>query len=127
MARRRCYRSLDETIVGIWGLEPLDLVLVVIATMVISLFLGPLGILAGAALMVGLIWLKAGKPRGYVFYLLYRLGLVRFCPDGLRPPNLIVPPLPVGERVFRFSGSSGPEDEESEEAKFFLGTKTPLE
>ena len=127
MPRRRCYRSLDETIVGIWGLEPLDLIVVVVGTTILSLVLGPLGILAGAAFMVGLIWLKAGKPRGYVFYLLYRLGFVRFCPETLRPPNLIVPPLPVGQRVFRFSGSAGPEDDESADAKFFQGSKNPRE
>ncbi len=83
---KHCYRTLDEAIVGLWGLEPLDLIVTLVAWLIATVVLGiPLGLLAGAASAAGLVMLKSGKPRGYVVYLFYKLGIMRLAPDYLFP------------------------------------------
>ena len=80
---------------------------------------------ATRAAMVGVGYkaLKAGKPRGYVFYLFYRTGLIRLLPNSLRPPYLVVPPPLAGKKSLSFSPAPGPEDDETSEARFYRGSK----
>src|SRR6516162_3312010 len=109
MVPRPCLRSLDKPIVALWGLEPLDLFAI-------------LGVVGGLMACLGLKALKAGKPRGYVFYLFYRSGILRICPEALRPPYLVIPPAP-GRRRLSFSAAPGPEDDETPEARYFKGNR----
>src|SRR5690348_2673689 len=105
MVPRPCLRSLDKPIVALWGLEPLDLlaILGVVGILMILTNIG-IGLLGGLLACLGLKALKAGKPRGYVFGLFYRSGVLRICPEALRPPYLVIPPAP-GSRTLRFSAA----------------------
>ncbi len=124
METRPCYRNLDRPIIALWGLEPGDLFAILGATafLMIATNIG-LGLVGGVAFGIGLKALKAGKPRGYVFYLFYRSGILRFVPDALRPPWLVIPPPPIGARVLRFSAAPGPADDDTPEARYFRGAK----
>lgn len=126
MVPRPCLRNLDNPIVTLWGLEPVDLfaVVAVVGVMMVLSNIG-IGLVAGVLACLGLKALKAGKPRGYVFYLFYRSGLLRLAPDSLRPPYLVIPPA-AGSRTLRFSSAPGPEDDLTEEAKYFRGGKVYL-
>jgi|SRR5579863_1730145 hypothetical protein len=119
MVARPCLRNLDKPIIALWGLEPIDLfatlavvgVLMVLSNIGIALVGGVIGCLALKAL-------KAGKPRGYVFSLFYRSGILRLAPEALRPPYLVIPPGP-GTRTLSFSAAPGPEDDLTPEARYF--------
>ena len=87
--RKACPRTLDRPIV-IFGLEPEDLVLVGLVAGVILFTVDPVpAVLTGALLGVGLSRLKAGKPPGYLYELLHRFNLIRFCPSLFRVPHLL--------------------------------------
>jgi hypothetical protein len=123
MIDRPCLRNLDRAIVALWGLEPVDLfaiIGVVALGMVVSNI--AIALVAGLFVCLGLKALKAGKPRGYVFYLFYRAGVLRLWPATLRPPYLVIPPA-FGKRSLSFSAAPGPEDDETEEARYFRGRK----
>ncbi len=123
MVTRPCLRNLDRPIVALWGLEPVDLFAVVgvVAVLMVLSNIG-IAILGGLLACLGLKALKAGKPRGYVFYLFYRSGLLRFCPQSLRPPYLVIPPG-AGARELRFSPAPGPGDDQTPEVRYFRGGK----
>jgi hypothetical protein len=123
MVERPCLRNLDRAIVALWGLEPIDLfaIIGVVAGLLVVTNIG-IGLLGGLVVCVGLKALKAGKPRGYVFYLFYRAGVLRICPEALRPPYLVIPPA-FGKRTLSFSAAPGPEDDETPEARYFRGGK----
>jgi hypothetical protein len=124
MKKRPCPRTLDRPIVALWGLEPLDLG-AVLGTAAVLFLMTNIGVaLAGAvAAALGLRALKAGRPRGYVFGVFYRSGLLRAVPRSLRPPGLVRPPG-LGRRSVSFSAVPGPEDDDTPEAKFFRGSTT---
>jgi hypothetical protein len=123
METRPCLRNLDRPIVALWGLEPIDLVALVGVVGVLILFSNiGIAVVGGLLACLGLKALKAGKPRGYVFYLFYRSGILRLCPEALRPPCLVIPPAP-GRRRLSFSAAPGPEDDETPEARYFRGGK----
>jgi len=119
MVTRPCLRNLDRPIVALWGLEPVDL-FAVVGVVAVLMVLSNIGIalLGGLLACLGLKALKAGKPRGYVFYLFYRSGVLRLSPESLRPPYLVIPPAP-GSRTLSFSPAPGPEDDLTEEARYF--------
>lgn len=123
MVTRPCLRNLDRPIVALWGLEPVDL-FAVVGVVAVLMVLSNIGIalLGGLLACLGLKALKAGKPRGYVFYLFYRSGLLRFCPESLRPPYLVIPPAP-GVRELRFSPAPGRGDDQTPEVRYFRGGK----
>lgn len=123
MVSRPCLRNLDRPIVALWGLEPVDL-FAMVAVVAILMVLSNIGIalLGGLISCLGLKALKAGKPRGYVFYLFYRCGLLRICPESLRPPYLVIPPG-LGSRTLRFSPAPGPGDDLTPEVRYFRGGK----
>ena len=124
MKTRPCYRNLDRPIVALWGLEPGDLLVILVgAGLFMVLTNVVIGLVGGILLGVGYKALKAGKPRGYVFYLFYRSGLIRLLPSGLRPPYLVIPPPLAGSKVLAFSPAPGPEDDETSEARFYRGSK----
>jgi hypothetical protein len=125
MIARRCYRHLDRPFVVLLGLGPADLFAILIGGGVLMVTTNPAaGLVGGLVLGAVLRKLKEGKPAGYVFGLLYRSGLVLFAPPGLRPPCLVRPPRFGEGPVVRFSGVPGPEDDETEEARFFRGNRT---
>lgn len=87
--RKPCPRTLDRPIM-IFGLEPEDLVLVgLVAGIILFVVDAVPAVLTGAALWIGLSRLKAGKPPGHVYELLFRSGLLRRAPSFLRVPHLI--------------------------------------
>lgn len=126
MIDRPCLRNLDRAIVALWGLEPADLFAIVgiVAVLLVITNIG-IALVAGLLVCLGLKALKAGKPRGYVFYLFYRAGLLRLAPSSLRPPYLVIPPAP-GSRTLRFSPAPGREDDRTPEARFFRGGREYL-
>jgi len=126
MVERPCLRNLDRAIVALWGLEPIDL-FATIGVVGVLLVLSNIGIalVGGLFVCLGLKALKAGKPRGYVFSLFYRAGVLRLAPASLRPPYLVIPPA-FGKRTLSFSAAPGPEDDLTEEARYFRGSKTYL-
>lgn len=119
MVSRPCLKTLDKPIVALWGLEPVDLcaIVVIVGLLMIVANIG-IAILGGVLACLGLKALKAGKPRGYVFYLFYRSGLLRMAPEFLRPPYLVIPPAPA-QRYLRFSPAPGRGDDETREARYF--------
>ncbi len=123
MITRPCLRNLDRAIVALWGLEPSDLsaIIGVVAVLLIVTNIG-IALVAGLFVCLGLKALKAGKPRGYVFYLFYRAGILRLAPASLRPPYLVIPPA-FGKRTLSFSPAPGPEDDLTPEARYFKGRK----
>ena len=124
MIARRCYRHLDRPFVVLLGLGPLDLFAILIGGGVLMAASNPLvGLLGGLLLVWATRRLKEGKPPGYVFALLYRSGLVAFLPAPLRPPYLVRPPRLGEGPVLSFSGVPGPEDDGTEEARFFRGPR----
>lgn len=87
--RKPCPRTLDRPIV-IFGLEPEDLVAVGIAAgAILFAWDGVPAVLVGAILWVGLSRIKAGKPPGHLYELLYRSGLLGRAPGFLRAPHLV--------------------------------------
>ncbi len=124
MAAKRCYRHLDRPFVVFLGLGPGDLFAILVGGAILMVLTNPIvGLVGGIVLGLGVKRLKEGKPRGYVFYLLYRSGLLRFLPEACRPPYLVIPPPIAGERVLRFSGVPGEADDETQEARYFRGPK----
>ena len=123
MVIRPCLRSLDKPIVALWGLEPVDL-FAIIGVVLVLMVIANIGIaiLGGLLACLGLKALKAGKPRGYVFTLFYRSGLLRMAPVALRPPYLVIPPAP-GTRTLSFSAAPGPGDDETGDARYWKGGK----
>ena len=87
--RKLCPRTLDRPII-IFGLEPEELVAVgLIAGAILFLIDAIPAVLTGAALWLGLSKVKAGKPPGHLYELLYRSGLLRWAPSFLRVPRLL--------------------------------------
>jgi hypothetical protein len=109
------------------GLGPLDLFVILIGGGVLMIATNPaVGLVGGILLGAGLKALKEGKPPGYVFGLLCRSGLIAFVPPTLRPPYLVRPPRFGEGPVLRFSAVPGAEDDATEEARFFRGSRTFL-
>jgi len=126
MPARPCFRNLDRPIVALWGLEPSDLIAILTSAGILMILTNVgVGIVGAVLIGFGFRALKAGKPRGYMFYLFYRSGLLRLAPAALRPPGLVIPPPLVGERVLRFSAAPGPEDDETPEAVYYFTDKVP--
>lgn len=105
MYRKPCARTLDRPIL-IFGLEPEDLILVGAVSGAILFFWDAFpAIGAGALLWIGLSRVKAGRPAGYLFTLLFRSGVYRFLPFSV--PHLVRPPLPGARRRIRLSAFPG--------------------
>jgi hypothetical protein len=91
--RKPCARTLDRPIV-VFGLEPDELVLVgLVAGGILFLIDAVPAVIAGGALWLGLSRVKAGKPPGHLYELLYRSGCLRWAPGFLRAPQLLPPRL----------------------------------
>ena len=101
--RKACARTLDRPIT-VFGLEPEELVLIGLAAGAILFLWDPVpAVVVGIALWLGLSRLKAGKPPGHLFELLYRSGLLRGAPEWLRAPHLLPREL---RRLDVFSGGN---------------------
>lgn len=86
--RKPCARTLDRPIV-LFGLEPDELVLVGLLSGAVMFLVDAVpAVVVGGVVWIGLSRIKAGKPPGHVFELLYRGGLLRWLPF-LRAPNLV--------------------------------------
>lgn len=87
--RKTCPRTLDRPII-IFGLEPEDLVLVGLVSGIILFVVDAIpAVLTGAVMWIGLSRVKAGKPPGHAYELLYRSGLLRWAPSFLKVPHLL--------------------------------------
>lgn len=87
--RKPCPRTLDRPIV-VFGLEPDELVLVGLAAGAILFAWDPVpAVLCGGGLWLALSRIKAGKPPGHLFELLYRTGVLARAPEWLRTSHLI--------------------------------------
>ena len=111
---RPCARTLDRPIT-IMGLEPEEFVLIGIAAGVVMFLVDPVpAVLLGVGLAVFLKRVKSGKPDGYLYYLVYRSGLIRYLPASLRVPHLLKPPRPGRPRKIRLSAAPGEEEDDAE-------------
>ena len=105
--RKACARTLDRPIL-IFGLEPEDLMLVGIVAGAVLFLVDPVpAVILGAVMWILLVRVKSGRPPGYLFTLLYRIG---FCP---RVPNLVRPSKPWESREIWFTPFCG-EDRHSD-------------
>ena len=87
--RKACPRTLDRPIT-VFGLEPEELVAVGLAAgTLLFLWDAVPAVVTGAGLWLGLSRIKAGRPPGHLFELLYRSGLLRRAPAWLRAPHLV--------------------------------------
>lgn len=90
--RKSCPRTLDRPIV-IFGLEPEELVGVGLLSGAILFLVDAIpAVVAGAVVWAGLARIKAGKPPGHLYELLYRAGVTRWAPF-LKAPHLLPPDL----------------------------------
>ena len=124
---RRCYRNLDKPFEVFLGLGPLELIVIAIVALVLMTTLSaPVGLAGGAAFGAVVRYFREGKPRGCLFYLAYRSGLLGCLPDGIRPPGLVpAGPLARGG-IRRYSAVSGASDDDSPEARHYWSGKKLL-
>lgn len=120
MYRKRCYRTLDRPL-EFFGLEVEDWGFLIVGAGAIGVLLSPV---LGCALAIGgwllLRRLKSGRPAGYVFYLVYRSGLVRYLPGILRSRGLLRPPSAFArDRRVRLSAFKSDEDDDRADVRFF--------
>lgn len=105
-----CARTLDRPIT-IWGMEPEELVFLGMASGAVMFLYDPVpAVLLGLVSAFGLQRIKAGKPDGFLFYLLYRSGWIRFFPPMFRVPHLVRPPAPGCPKRIYLSAAPGEED-----------------
>jgi hypothetical protein len=125
MNARPCYRHLDRPFVVFLGLGPADLFAIVLGGAVLMVATNPIvGVLGGVALALGLKKLKEGKPRGYVFELFYRAGILDFAPAALRPPWLVRRSAWGGRgRILRLSPVPGASDDDAPEVRYYRGSR----
>lgn len=117
---RRCFRNLDRPFEVFLGLGPLDLVLIAVVGLVLmTIWNAPAGLLGGAAFGAIVKHFREGKPLGYAFTLAYKMGLVGFLPENLRPPGLLPAPGLFGPKRSRFSAVAAEADDTSIEARHF--------
>ena len=123
---RPCYRHLDRRFEVFMGLSHLDLIGSVFFALLVMATVHPLaGIVAGILLALLLKYLKEGKPRGYLWHLAYRLGLLSLLPDGIRPRGLVPPPSLFGPPERRYSSVSGEADDDGWQARHFWSGRIP--
>lgn len=123
MFSKTCFRTLDRPLT-VMGLEPGELVLVVLASLVTFLLIGQItGVVLGLALGLGLRQLKAGRPPGFLYYLAYRYGLLRLAPASFRVRHLVAPPWPWQSSVIHMSALEGEVDHERSEVHFYRGRR----
>jgi hypothetical protein len=120
MYAKRCYRALDRPL-EFFGLEVEDWAALLFGSGALLLLAGPIpGCLAGAAGWIALRRLKSGRPPGYLFYLLYKSGLVHYTPSFFRARGLIAPPPPFARpRRITLDGFYSEKDDESAACRFF--------
>jgi hypothetical protein len=120
---RRCYQQLDEPLVVAFGLQFGEIVVVtglgigsVLGSAVLfgvgltGLAVMIVGVGAAAALARAFRLMRKGAP-GRVLGRLYRYGILRILPSGLRPARLLpLPVAPLGKTRYHFSPIIGDDD-----------------
>lgn len=120
----RCYRHLDRPFVVFLGLGPVDLMAILLAGTLLLVVANPVVAVIGATgVAFALKRVKEGKPRGYLFTLIYRSGLLSLLPQAARPPWLVKPPIVGKSPIVRFSGVPGDPDDEPEEVRYYRGPR----
>ena len=120
----RCYRHLDRPFVVFLGLGPVDLMAILVTGFILMIAVNPVVAVVGSVLSAVVVKrVKEGKPRGYVFILIYRSGLLSLLPDAARTPWLVKPPLVGKSPIVRYSGVPGDPDIEPNEARFYRGPR----
>jgi hypothetical protein len=120
---RRCYQQLDEPLVVAFGLQFGEIVIVtglaIGGILGSAIFFGVgmvgLGVMlasVGAAAAVARLFrlMRKGAP-GRILGRLYRYGILRILPTGIRPPRLLpLPGAPPRQARFHFSPIIGDDD-----------------
>ena len=122
---RPCFRNLDKPFEVFLGLGPAELILIAVVGLVLmTVWNAPAGLVGAGACGAVVRYFREGKPQGYAFYLAYRLGLLEYLPEAIRPPGLFPAPGPLGPRARTFSAVAGEADDSSIEAiRFWSGKK----
>lgn len=120
---RRCYQQLDAPLVVAFGLQFGEIVVVtglgiggILGSAVVfgvgltGLAFMIAGVGAAAALARAFRLMRKGAP-GWVLGRLYRYGILRILPRGLRPARLLpLPVAPLGMTRYHFSPIKGDDD-----------------
>jgi hypothetical protein len=121
---RPCFRNLDKPFEVFLGLGPVELILIAVVGLVLmTVWNAPAGLVGAGAFGAVVRYFREGKPQGYAFYLAYRMGLLGYLPEALRPPGLLPAPGPLGPRTQMFSAAPGEADDCSTEAIHFWSWK----
>jgi len=121
---RPCFRNLDRPFEVFLGLGPVELILIAVVGLVLmTVWNAPAGLVGAGAFGAVVRYFREGKPQGYAFYLAYRMGILGYLPEVLRPPGLLPAPGPLGPRMRKFSAVAGEADDGSIEAIHFWSGK----
>ena len=121
---RPCHRNLDKPFEVFLGLGPVELLLIAVVGLVLmTVWNAPAGLVGAGAFGAVVRTFREEKPQGYAFTLAYRMGLLGFLPETLRPPGLFPAPGPLGSRTRTFSAAAGEADDASLEAIHFWSGK----
>jgi hypothetical protein len=126
MYTRKAYRTLDRPLM-FFGLEIEDIFAIFIVSSVIMFAISPL-LAAGFAVACGFFMrrLKEGKPSGYVFYLMYKKGLLNFLTLFQFPHLVWIPPGGARGKVHFSCVEDADVDKENPYEKFYWGGRERL-
>ncbi len=131
---RRCYQQLDEPLVVAFGLQFGEIVVVTglgIGSVLGSAVLFGVGLTGLGVMIVGgsaaaaparpFRQMRKGAP-GRVLGRLYRYGILRILPSGLRPARLLpLPVAPPGKSRFHWSPIQGDDDGDRRSRSDYFG------
>jgi len=122
---RPCFRNLDRPFEVFLGLGPGELLLIAVVGLVLmTVWNAPAGLVGAGAFGAVVRYFREGKPPGYAYGLAYRMGLLSYLPDGIRPPGLFPAPGPLASRRRTYSAAAGEADDETREALHFWSGKS---
>ncbi|MBI4245000.1 MAG: hypothetical protein HY606_12995 [Planctomycetes bacterium] len=118
MHEKPCYRCIDKPI-SICGLEIDDLIVVLLVSGLIYFFCsGIAAVASGIVNFIALRKLKEGRPRGYLFFIVYRAGFFNLWPAFIRPSYIFQLRSSFRTQIF-LSGISSVSESEFDSVKFW--------